>query len=84
MGTPRLIHVSHLNATADSASEFYRSKFHGEQAVRSAFPEATIVRPAGLYGAEDWLLNAAARESRNNCDSGDPLTGFQATRSYSS
>lgn len=83
MGTPRLIHVSHLNATADSASEFYRSKFQGEQAVRSAFPEATIVRPAGLYGAEDWLLNAAARKSRR-----EPirtvLRPLQATPSCSS
>lgn len=60
-GTPRLVHVSHLNASADSASEFYRSKAAGERAVRDAFPEATIVRPAGMYGHEDWLLNAMAQ-----------------------
>lgn len=63
VGVPRLIHVSHLNASPDSASAFYRSKHAGERAVRDAFPEATIVRPAGLYGPEDWLLNAMARES---------------------
>jgi NADH dehydrogenase (ubiquinone) 1 alpha subcomplex subunit 9 len=62
VGVPRLIHVSHLNASPDSTSAFYRSKYAGERAVRDAFPEATIVRPAGLYGPEDWLLNAMARE----------------------
>lgn len=58
-----MIHVSHLNASPDSASAFYRSKWAGERAVRDAFPEATIARPAGLYGHEDWLLNAMARKS---------------------
>ncbi|EIW65481.1 NADH dehydrogenase (ubiquinone) 1 alpha subcomplex 9 [Tremella mesenterica] len=58
---PRLIHVSHLNASPSSTSEFYRTKYAGERAVREAFPEATIVRPAGMYGAEDWLLNAIAQ-----------------------
>ena len=66
VGVPRLIHVSHLNASPDSTSAFYRSKYAGERAVRDAFPEATIVRPAGLYGPEDWLLNAMARESSIN------------------
>ncbi|CAD6573292.1 MAG: hypothetical protein TREMPRED_000769 [Tremellales sp. Tagirdzhanova-0007] len=59
--TPRLVHVSHLNASPTSSSEFYRSKYQGERAVRDAFPEATIVRPAPLFGAEDWLLNAMAQ-----------------------
>jgi len=62
VGVPRLVHVSHLNASSDSPSAFYRSKYAGERAVRDAFPEATIVRPAGMYGPEDWLLNAMARE----------------------
>nr|XP_018265705.1 NADH dehydrogenase (ubiquinone) 1 alpha subcomplex 9 [Kwoniella dejecticola CBS 10117]OBR87863.1 NADH dehydrogenase (ubiquinone) 1 alpha subcomplex 9 [Kwoniella dejecticola CBS 10117] len=61
VNVPRLVHVSHLNAHPDSASAFYRSKYHGERAVRDAFPTATIVRPAQLYGYEDWLLNAIAQ-----------------------
>lgn len=61
-GVSRLIHVSHLNASPNSPSEFYRSKYHGERVVRDAFPEATIVRPGPLFGSEDWLLNAMARE----------------------
>jgi len=60
----RFIHVSHLNAKADSESAFYRTKYEGEVAVREAFPEATIARPGPLFGGEDWLLNAVACEFR--------------------
>lgn len=65
MGIPRLIHVSHINANPESTSEFYRTKYAGERAVRDAFPEATIVRPSQLFGHEDWLLNAIARKYTN-------------------
>ncbi|WWD22150.1 hypothetical protein CI109_106639 [Kwoniella shandongensis] len=61
LDVPRLVHVSHLNASPDSASAFYRTKFAGERAVRDAFPEATIVRPSQLFGYEDWLLNGIAQ-----------------------
>lgn len=57
-GVDQLIHVSHLNANPNSSSEFYRTKYAGERAVRDAFPNATIVRPGSMYGGEDWLLNA--------------------------
>ncbi|KAJ9101809.1 hypothetical protein QFC21_003148 [Naganishia friedmannii] len=61
VGVPRLVHVSHLNASPDSPSEFYRTKFEGERRVRDAFGRAaTIVRPGPLFGAEDWLLNGIA------------------------
>jgi len=33
------------------------SRFEGEIAVKSAFPDATIVRPAVMFGHEDWFLN---------------------------
>lgn len=59
-GVSRFIHVSHLNAVEDSASRFYQSKARGEAAVREAFPGSTIVRPSGLYGHEDRLLNSIA------------------------
>jgi NADH dehydrogenase (ubiquinone) 1 alpha subcomplex subunit 9 len=59
---PRLIHVSHLNASPDSPSELYRSKYAGERAVRDAFKEATIVRPGPMFGAEDTLLHDIASE----------------------
>lgn len=61
-GVSRFVHVSHLNASHDSPSAFYRSKAAGEEAVREVFPEASIVRPAGFYGHEDKLLNSMACE----------------------
>ena len=60
-GVDQLIHVSHLNANPNSPSEFYRTKYAGEQVVREAYPNATIVRPGYMFGPEDWLLNAAAQ-----------------------
>lgn len=54
------MHVSHLNAAPDSKSAFYRAKFEGEERVKEAFPEATIIRPSIMYGYEDKLLNNMA------------------------
>ncbi len=59
-GVDRFVHVSHLNAAKDSPSEFYRSKAVGEDLVKEAFPNATIVRPANMFGYEDRLLNNIA------------------------
>ncbi|KAL4402601.1 Protein-lysine N-methyltransferase Efm5 [Malassezia pachydermatis] len=59
-GAARFIHVSHLSADANSESEFLRTKAQGEDAVRRAFPGATIVRPASIYGHEDRFLNKMA------------------------
>ena len=53
----RFVQVSHLNASPDSASKFYASKYEGEQLVKEAFPDATIIRPATMFGHEDKLLN---------------------------
>ncbi|KAI5120769.1 hypothetical protein M0805_004732 [Coniferiporia weirii] len=56
-GVENFVHVSHLNASPDSTSQFYATKFEGEQLVKEAFPNATIVRPGSLFGYEDRLLN---------------------------
>lgn len=52
--------MSHLNASPDSTSAFYRTKFEGEERVKSVFPSATVVRPGAMYGYEDRLLNNMA------------------------
>ena len=62
-GVSKFIHVSHLNASLESTSEFYRTKAEGEIAVREAFPDAAIVRPATMFGYEDRLLNNMAGRS---------------------
>lgn len=63
-GVARLIQVSHLNASTSSGSSFYQSKAEGEEKVKAAFPTATIVRPAAMYGYEDRFLNNMARMLR--------------------
>lgn len=65
VGVPRLVHISHLNASPTSASQFYRTKAAGESAVREAFPAATIVRPGPMYGHEDkFLTNMSSTSPR--------------------
>lgn len=62
LGVSRFIHVSHLNADANSPSAFLRTKAEGEEVVKKAFDGATIVKPGPLFGHEDRLLNQMASE----------------------
>src|SRR5699024_4722717 len=62
-GVKRLIHVSALNSSPNpeahyikGGSGFLKSKYAGELAVREEFPEATIFRPADMYGVMDKYL----------------------------
>jgi uncharacterized protein YbjT (DUF2867 family) len=55
-GVERLIHVSGIGADSRSDSPYIRSRGEGELAVRSAFPGATIVRPAVMFAPDDAFL----------------------------
>lgn len=57
MQVDNLIHVSSAAVSPHSRSEWARTKYEGEQAVKDAYPWATIIRPTQLFGAEDRLLN---------------------------
>ena len=59
-GASALVHVSALGADPASPSAYARSKAEGEAAVRAAFPEAVIVRPSVIFGAEDDFFNRFA------------------------
>jgi NADH dehydrogenase len=59
-GAAALVHISALGADPDSPSAYGRSKAQGEQAVREAFPHATILRPSILFGREDAFVNRFA------------------------
>eukprot|EP00013_Stygamoeba_regulata_P026777 CAMPEP_0177651516 /NCGR_PEP_ID=MMETSP0447-20121125/12601_1 /TAXON_ID=0 /ORGANISM="Stygamoeba regulata, Strain BSH-02190019" /LENGTH=373 /DNA_ID=CAMNT_0019154625 /DNA_START=137 /DNA_END=1258 /DNA_ORIENTATION=+ len=64
-GVIRLIHVGALGSDDCSPSDYMRTKALGEQAVLNAFPNATVLRPAPIFGAEDRLVIARAYMCRN-------------------
>jgi uncharacterized protein YbjT (DUF2867 family) len=55
-GTERLIQVSGIGADTASPSLYVRKRAEGEQAVRSAFPGAVIVRPAVMFGTDGGFV----------------------------
>ena len=59
-GVVSLVHVSAIGADAASASTYGRTKGEGEDAVRKAFPKATILRPSIVFGREDAFINRFA------------------------
>ncbi len=59
-GVQRLVHVSAIGADAASPSDYARSKALGEHSVRENFPNAVILRPSILFGAEDAFFNRFA------------------------
>jgi len=52
----RLAHVSGIGADAHSPSRYIASRGRGEDAVRAAFPGATIMRSAVMFGPNDAFL----------------------------
>lgn len=72
MGVERFIHLSALNAEENptpivlkEGSKYLKSKYLGELAVREEFPQATIIRPSDVYGAEDRFLRMYAHNWRH-------------------
>ena len=63
-GATAFVQVSAIGADPDSASEYGRTKGLGEEAVRAAFPGATIIRPSVVFGAEDDFTNRFASLAR--------------------
>lgn len=60
-GARVLVHLSAIGADPASPSLYGRSKGMGEEAVRAAFPSATILRPSTVFGREDKFVNRFAR-----------------------
>jgi NADH dehydrogenase len=59
-GAQRFVHISAIGADPRSASAYARTKAAGEEAVRDAFPTATILRPSIVFGPEDQFFNRFA------------------------
>jgi NADH dehydrogenase len=63
-GVGTLVHMSAIGADVDSKSTYAETKGEGERAVREAFPEAAILRPSLVFGAEDKFFNKFASLAR--------------------
>ena len=64
VGAKALVHISAIGSDAGSEAAYARTKGEGEEAVRKAFPNATIIRPSIVFGAEDKLTNRLAGMAR--------------------
>lgn len=60
-GVKRVVHVSALGVAPDAPSMYLRSKTEGEQVLRGAGLDLTVLRPSVIFGAEDKFLNTFAR-----------------------
>ena len=60
-GVTTFVQMSALGADEHSPSKYARTKAAGEAAVRAVLPNAVIVRPSVVFGAEDKFLNRFAR-----------------------
>lgn len=60
----RLVHISAIGADVDSDAAYARTKGAGEAAIRSARPNAVILRPSVIFGTEDGFFNLFAGLTR--------------------
>lgn len=63
-GITNMVHVSAIGADAESQSIYSRTKAAGEEAVLEHMPDAMILRPSIVFGAEDQFFNRFASMSR--------------------
>ena len=59
----KFIHVSAIGAQKNSKSEYSKTKFYGEEAVKT-FDNYCILRPSIIYGDEDNFINFFAKTAK--------------------
>lgn len=64
-GVERLAHVSGIGSDAGSSSLYIRKRGEGELAVRAAFADAILIRPAVMFGPDDSFLTAILKLLRH-------------------
>ncbi len=57
----QFIYFSALNVNHAHQSEYARSKFQAEQGIKKVLPNAVIVRPSVVFGADDNFFNFFAK-----------------------
>lgn len=60
-GVERLVHISGIGADVASPSKYIRIRGEGELAVRAAFDNAVLVRPAVMFGPDDAFLTTVLK-----------------------
>ncbi|HHS93964.1 MAG TPA: complex I NDUFA9 subunit family protein [Rhodobacterales bacterium] len=63
-GVANLVHISSIGADPEADYAYARSKGLGEQGVLAAFPDAVILRPSVIFGAEAQFFNRFAAMAR--------------------
>lgn len=63
-GAATFVHISMICADANSRNRLARTRAAGEAAVLEEFPDAIILRPTPIFGAEDQLFNRIAAFAR--------------------
>ncbi|MDT8329008.1 MAG: complex I NDUFA9 subunit family protein [Roseovarius sp.] len=63
-GVAQLVHISAIGADVEAASAYAQSKAQGEAGVTEHFPNAVILRPSVIFGAEDQFFNRFAGMTR--------------------
>ncbi|HVN76637.1 MAG TPA: complex I NDUFA9 subunit family protein [Thermoanaerobaculaceae bacterium] len=64
LGISRLVHMSALGARAGAATEYHRSKWRGEEAVKGSGLDWTVFRPSTIFGPGDGFTTALAAAVR--------------------
>ena len=59
-GVSRMVHISAIGADAEAETLYGQSKGQGEDAILESFPDAVILRPSVMFGAEDSFFNRFA------------------------
>jgi NADH dehydrogenase len=60
-GVERLVHVSGIGANPRSQSLYIRKRGEGELAVRGAFANTLLIRPAVMFGPDDAFLTTVIK-----------------------
>jgi len=63
-GVARMVQISAIGADAASESDYARTKSLGEAGVLEHMPDAVILRPSIVFGAEDGFFNRFAGMTR--------------------
>lgn len=63
-GVSRLVHMSALGAGPGSTTDYFRTKFEAETAVRNSGRAWTVMKPSVIFGPRDRFVNLLAGQVR--------------------